>query len=603
MAPDRFSLLLYRTCLAGCLLGGVATLYFVGGLAGYLQHPVFNLAAVGGVFVAALFFLYVFFATMPQRSRLGFSVWSLTLLILLVQVALGFLPPTARDELTHHLALPRLYAAAGRVFEVPFAPYSYYPMLLDMLYTPWVQWGWDSVPKLIHGLFGFLTALLLYAYLAYRLHPIYGLLGFFFFVSTPAILRLGHWAYVDLGVVFYSTAALLCLLRWAEASEIRNSQSSIRDLHSRWLIVAGLSAGFALAAKPNGLLVFLLLIVLLAFFMARRLEKDVKGTLGEAVLFVGPAIVAVGLWWIRNWAWTGNPFFPFFSGLLGGAGESGGEGGPDLGIFARRKFLYEESWWQIALLPLRLFFSGQDDQPQYFDGVLNPMLILFLPWAFKGKWLEEKKLLFAFALFYLLFAVFLTELRIRYILPIVPPLVLLAVYGVHNIYLRVRRPWILFAVLVVLLLLNGVYLWRYVEKVSPLDYLRGRESRDAYLARVLLDYPVFQYVNEHLPPSAKIYLLFMGRRTYYCHRSCFHDPGDNPWILLGMIREAQGGDELNRRIRLRGITHLMVRDDLLLRFLVINVDREGLMTWNSFARAHLRGLFNARGYSVFQFHD
>ena len=89
-----------------------------------------------------------------------------------------------------------------------------------------------------------------------------------------------------------------------------------------------------------------------------------------------------------------------------------------LGIFDKREHLYGENIWQIIALPLRVFFSGQDDNPQYFDGVLTPMLILFLPWVFKGKWLEEKKILAGFALLLLLYAVFLVDLRIRYILAV-----------------------------------------------------------------------------------------------------------------------------------------------------------------------------------------
>lgn len=626
MDPDRYSVLLYRTCLLGCLLGVIATLYFLGGLAGALHHPVSNLAVAAGVIVAALFFLYAFAAALPRGSCWGIVLWVLTVFVVLVTTVLGLLPPTARDELTHHLALPRLYAEAGRLVELPFAPYSYYPMLLDMLYVPWVQWGWDSAPKLIHGLFGVLTGLLVYAYLALRLSPIYGLLGFFLFVFTPAILRLSHWAYVDLGVTFYSTAALLCLIQRIEGRELRmengewriangersipnsqfairnsfrNPQSAIRHFQFPWLVLAGLLTGFALATKPNGLLIFLLVFFLLFFLLGNRVERGVVKAAGEVVLFLSLAIIAVSPWWIRNWAWTGNPLFPFFSGYLGGAIENGGGGGPDIGLFGRRAFLYGESWWQIALLPVRIFFSGQDDQPQYFDGVLNPLLVLFLPWAFKGKWSVEKKLLFTFAALYLTYAVFLVEMRIRYILPIVPPLVVLAVYGVHNIYLRIRRPWILFAALLVLLLPNGVYLWRHFERVSALDFLRGKESREAYLARVVPDYAVFKYVNEHLPAKAKIYLLFMGRRAYYCRRDCFHDPGDNPWILVRMVRQAESGGKLNAKLRDRGITHLLIRDELFARFMVNNLSPEQLSVWNSFAREHLRGLFNVQGYSVF----
>src|SRR3989338_7654153 len=254
MAQDQFSTLLYRTSVCGSLLGATATLYFLGGISGYIGNPFLNAAAGAAVLLAALYFLYVFLVYLPDKSLLGSLLWLLILLVLGAEIVLGFLPPTARDELTHHLAIPRLYVKAGRILEVPFALYSYYPMLLDMLYMPWVRWGWDSIPKLIHGLYGFMTALLLYAYLARRLSSIYGLLGFFFFICTPAILRLSHWAYVDLAVTFYSTASLLCLLRWLEERE-----------EKRWFILAGLSAGLATATKPNGLLALLVLVFLLVF--------------------------------------------------------------------------------------------------------------------------------------------------------------------------------------------------------------------------------------------------------------------------------------------------------------------------------------------------
>ena len=102
------------------------------------------------------------------------------------------------------------------------------------------------VPKLIHGLFGFLTGLSLYAYLSRRMNAIYRLLDSLF-RPVPAVLRLSHWAYVDLGTAFYTTAALLCILRCREDKA-----------GGQWLIMAALSAGFAVATNPNGLVAWLL---------------------------------------------------------------------------------------------------------------------------------------------------------------------------------------------------------------------------------------------------------------------------------------------------------------------------------------------------------
>lgn len=592
-SQERFSLLLYRTCLLGCLVGLTATLYFLAGLSGHIGTPLWDTAPAAVFLFASLFFLWLFFVSIPDKTWLGRLIWLLILTLLGIEVVLSLVPPAARDELTHHLVIPRLYIMARRIFEIPFAPYSYYPMLLDMLYAPWVTWGLDSIPKLIHGLFGFLTAILLYTYLARRLNPTYGLLGFFFFISTPAVLRLSNLAYVDLGLTFYSTAALLCLLRWIENIGER-----------RWLVLSGLSAGLAPTVKPNGFLVLLLLVFLLAFTLGREKSRGLWGTASWVLLFCILAFIPLSPWLVKNMMWTGNPFFPLFEGFFesgeGGQIAVGAEG--NLGVFDKRQLLYGESWWQIAALPLRVFFAGEDNRPQYFDGVLNPILVLFLPWAFRGKWEEEKKLLFGFALFFFLYAFFLADLRIRYILPIVPPLVILLVYGIHNIYLRIAHPFVLASGVILLLALNGTYLWRYFQEVSPLEYLQGKESREAYLTRRLPEYPAIQYINQKLPSTARIYLIFIGRRAYYCEREFFHDPGELPSVFLQTIQNAQNEGEFGDKLRDRGLTHLLVREDLLTRFLSNNLTPEQWKRWSSFADHHLQALFRSRGYSVYQIH-
>jgi len=591
MREDRFSVLLFRTCLVGCLLGVVATIYFLLGLAGYVDSSLLNLFVAVSLVAATVFFFTAFIGILREATWVGRLIGLSIFVILLAEIVLSLVPPTARDELTHHLAIPRLYTRAGRVIEVPMAPYSYYPMLLDMLYTPWVHWGYDSIPKLIHGLFGFLTGLSLCAYLSRRMNSVYGLLGFFFFISVPAVLRLSHWAYVDLGVTFYATASLLCVLRWREEKNA-----------THWLLLAALSAGFAVATKPNGLVVWQLLFFLFLWLSVKETEGGTGKILSNCILFAAVGALPFLPWLTKNWLQTGNPFFPLLGSFFPAKTqvEGGGASYASLGVFAKRELLYGENWWQIAALPLRLFFFGRDDNPQYFDGVLGPSLILLLPWAFKGKWLEEKKLLIGFALLFFLYALFLVDLRARYILPIVPPLVILLTYGVFNAYLRIKHPVYLFAVLLCFAAFNGYYLWRYFQVADPLGYLAGQESRSAYLTRRLPEYAAFQYINRTLPATTKIYLLFMGRRGYYCERDYFHDGGELPGFLLGVIRSAKEPAEVARDFKAKHLTHLLVRDNLLLRFLRDNLDPPQQRLWDAFVAHHLKSLFSDRGYSVLQ---
>jgi hypothetical protein len=181
--------------------------------------------------------------------------------------------------------------------------------------------------------------------------------------------------------------------------------------------------------------------------------------------------------------------------------------------------------------------------------------------------------------------------------------VILFTYGVFNIYLRIKRPVYLFTALALLAASNGYYLWHYFRDLAPLGYVTGQERRTAYLARTLPEYPAFQYVNRELPATAKIYLLFMGRRAYYCEREYFHDGGELPGFLLQAIQSAKEPGDLARRLKALRLTHLLVRDELLIRFLRDNLNPAQQRVWDTFTANHLTALFRERGYSVLQLHD
>ena len=135
--------------------------------------------------------------------------------ILVLAIALlAWVPPVSRDALIHHLAIPKLWIEHGGIYEIPESSFSYYPMNLDLLYTIPLILHNDIIPKFIHLIFGLLTGWLVYRYLEKRISRIYGLVGALFFLSIPIVVKLCITVYVDLGLVFFSTAALLQILDW-----------------------------------------------------------------------------------------------------------------------------------------------------------------------------------------------------------------------------------------------------------------------------------------------------------------------------------------------------------------------------------------------------
>jgi 4-amino-4-deoxy-L-arabinose transferase-like glycosyltransferase len=197
------------------------------------------------------------------KHRLEILIAGVLLVLVLSVLVLSAVPPVSRDALTHHLAVPKLWLKSGSMSEIPAVVFSYYPMNLDLLYLIPLYFGNDIIPKYIHFAFALLTAGLIFAFLKDRTAKThYGLLGALLFLSVPMILKLSITVYVDLGLVFFSTAALLYVLKWAASGN-----------QTRHLLIAGLFCGLGLGTKYNGLISLFLLTCLIPVWSTQRAGK------------------------------------------------------------------------------------------------------------------------------------------------------------------------------------------------------------------------------------------------------------------------------------------------------------------------------------------
>jgi hypothetical protein len=183
----------------------------------------------------------------------------LVVVLIGVVLVMSWVPPISRDALTHHLAVPKLYVKHGGMVEIPSLVFSYYPMNLDLLYIPPLLLNNDIIPKYIHFIFALLTAGLIFVYLRRRVGRVYALAGILFFLSLPVIVKLSTTVYVDLGLVFFSTLALIYLLKWIE-----------EDFSKRHLIVSAIGCGLALGTKYNALIVLLLMSLFVPFVYTKK---------------------------------------------------------------------------------------------------------------------------------------------------------------------------------------------------------------------------------------------------------------------------------------------------------------------------------------------
>ena len=594
---------------------------------------------------------------------------------------LASVPPVDRDALTHHLYVPKLYLVHGGIYEIPHLSFSYYPMNLDLLYMIPLYFGNDILPKFIHFTFALATAAMIFHYLDKRINRPLALLGSLFFLTIPVIVRLSSTVYVDLGLICFMFASILFLFRWIESKFL-----------IRYLILGGIFCGLALGTKYNGLIGLFLLGLFVPFIHSRyHAGQKWHGIRAAAlsVIFVSTALMVFSPWMIRNACWTGNPIYPLYNAVFNpkpnpepvdpaplalpseslsppvdnsDTSEIPGTLEPaasskqnktsqtvvstysGMSNIETRRHIYHESWLEIALIPLRVFFQGQDDDPKYFDGRLNSFLLLLPLFAFFGMVARsrsgmcqenigkddthgnsmalgtthqnnniypntprqvrtEKLILLFFSLLFLLFACVKAGIRIRYFSPIIPPLVVLSMFGLHNlgIMLRERLPgvsinikhFIVGTVILVMLGMNAWYIADRFKRDQPMAYITGKVTRDEYIQAYRPEYASFQYANQNLPENAKIFGLYLGNRGYYCDKDIRFSIGK----LQNAAEVAVSGRDVAETLRAEGFTHLMVNYSLF-NYWVNKYPLHDRIVLKDFFENHMTKKFSRDGYGL-----
>jgi 4-amino-4-deoxy-L-arabinose transferase-like glycosyltransferase len=572
----------------GFLLGGASLLIFFLGHLGFIGAT--TLFGVAILVLAGLIFLSIRHLKKEPIKLSGTTRWCIILLSLFVLVVFPILilPPTARDELIVHLAVPKFYLENGRIVEIPFMGFSYAPMNIDLLYLIPMALGSDTIPKLIHFCFALLTGLVIYLYLAERHGRGYATLGLFLYITTPIVVMLSTTAYIDLGLTFYSTLALVALLKWRETGYT-----------DKWLLYSAISTGLALGTKYSALVILFILGISVPYLYSRATKKQAIA-LGLGIKYVSISLAVFLPWLVKNYLLKGNPIYPVANWLFA-AGASIKEGF-HISVFPpllMRKLLYGEDLWYILLLPFRIFWEGQDGSHQYFDGVLNPLYLLFIPFAFvRAKDRDVRYMtFFSFLFFYVAF--FTVDIVTRYLLPIIPVLIIFIVFGFCNLSKIKRFKNIAALLMAGLFIFNGWYLVELYRRYRPLQYLIGYETRDKYLSRRLSDYPTISFANSVLPDNARVMLIFAGDRGYYWEREYYYGPRSAQDIIR-FIKGSSNEVELKEHFRGLGMTHLFIRDPLFIKFCKDNLDREELEVLNRFYRTQLKTLYSRNGYSLYE---
>ncbi len=297
-------LLLALTCSSGLAL--LALCFLLLGLLGRFD-PVSLATVVALAFVVGVFALYdivrrrrrspewLGLGELTALRQVSAWVWLAILLAMLPYLLRPLNPPLEWDELMYHLPYVRFWAEQGRLAIDESSRYPYFPYAYNMLYVTAFVLGSDVLPHLVHGLAGWLTAVLIVSFGLRHYSPAVALVAMALFLAG-----VGSWqfssAYVDLALTLFVNAALLTLLL---------AKQERRD---GWFYVSALLIGMAAGTKYQAL-TFCLLWLALALMLRPR-----PSVLAGALLI---AASSGGFWYLRNLIVTGDPFHPLGGALFG----------------------------------------------------------------------------------------------------------------------------------------------------------------------------------------------------------------------------------------------------------------------------------------------
>jgi hypothetical protein len=318
-------------------------------------------------------------------------------------------------------------------------------------------------------------------------------------------------------------------------------------------------------------------------------------------------------WGIRNFMWTGNPVYPLFDSWFN---ASAPREVPSLPSFVLRKLLYHETLLEILCVPFRIFFEGLDDSPRYFDGKLNPALLLLPGFAFilpsrekdSDEEIFEKRAMLLFSILLILLVFFRTSMRIRYIVPAVPCLVILSVVGLKKIFGLIQerftgkaRQVVTGLSLIIVMLpfyLNANYIVQQFRTVAPFEYLGGYISRDQYIEKFRPEYAAINHANVFLPPDAKILSLFIGGRGYYSEREMIFD--FNMALFQPLIHTSDLPEKVRSTLTELGFTHLLIRFDMFDNWCHNNLDQKEKQMVIDFLSTEGSLLFAKNGHGLYK---
>lgn len=542
------------------------------GLTGAYNRTSAIIAMVAGIGFAAFGLRRVREARIQSGVPEKAALFDKGLLVLIaIPVVLAFIaslaPPTAKDTLLYHFAVPKAFIAQGSNQFIVGNIASYLALGVEMQNVWAMLLGGFISPRAAETAAGVTS----FAFFPLLLLAIFGwahelelprrwaLIAVLMVAAIPSAYHVAASGYIDLAMALYITLAILSLTKWW------------RTLENGWLIFVAVFLSAALSAKLTALFIFAAFALAIAF-RARQAQTDDPGKVGGIFVRGFGALMLAGIiaspWYLRTWAETGSPFFPFYMNIW--PGKATGWDVERSNLFQTMNAAYggdTKSPIDYLLALWNLSVAAQPEISSNFDGVLGVAFLFGLPlliWAlWKFEMPVEAKIGAGIAAIMFVFWLFSSQ-QLRYLLPILPVIAITISIAATKIAERRSPMYVVSKYAITLSAIGGILVstaW-FLQK-NPLRVALGGETRDEYLTRNIDYYPYYKWLNAETPADAKVWLINMRRDSYNLDRPYFSDYLFEDWTLRQMVWESSNVRELKAKAAAMGVNYVLTRHDFL----------------------------------------
>tara|TARA_B100000676_G_scaffold312137_1_gene384908 strand:+ start:1570 stop:3504 length:1935 start_codon:yes stop_codon:yes gene_type:complete len=526
-------------------IGILGWLLFFPGALGAFSPAVFWGAMAAGV--AALFSrmssLKGLAASRPLKP-MDIALFSVLAVIAVFDLLEAIAPAADADTLAYHFALPRDFVANGEILFNARAVTGAIPLLVHMTYAAALATGGELSLNLWAAATGWAPGLLLYAVVRRHLSRTWSLVLLALFLTTPAILYGGGNGQIETRCAAFALCAVLFLL------------VSEREASYRVLALAGICAGFFIAAKYFGL------IFAGATGLVVLCHRD---GLKRGTVFGIAALVAGFQWYMWNYIHTGDPVFPLLTNML--QLPETAYWNSEFGKYfsetqAKSELPLDRSITNWLLYPIFSIFNVVEQLEGGRTG-LGVVTLLILPAAVIGILRTSdgrRELLVPLIIAGIFFTIWFfsgTTQRTRHLLPVYPLVLATAFPAAIGWARQTRLLWPasagLSAALIIQLTGHSLFTVNYARHVF------SSETRWEFLERNVTGANAAKWINENFRENARI--GFMGERqlAFLIEVPSFMI---HPHIQTVIDARPSNGDEKRfvEQTRRQGLTHLLINE-------------------------------------------